>query len=164
MEASTKNKWAYALGLFLSVFGSFAILMYLGIHTASTGQGASSSFYRFQQNDTRSDSSQGVVWRNRDNKPATLASGWSKKVLYRNSEKRVGNTILTYRGLEGRSKFRLDAILPDLDAQYTYSHRINIKNSQKEFQVGGERFVLISAGKHKIRLLHYTPPFELDLN
>ncbi len=146
------------LGITLTVFGSFAVLMYLGIHTAATGQGASSSFIRFQPNATRSGSSQGVIWQNRDSEPADALPGWSKKVLHRNRDKRIGNTILTYRGLDGRSKFRLDAILPNLDTQYTYSHQINIAKSQKEFQVGGERFALLSAGKHEIRLLHYTPP------
>ncbi len=137
----------------LSVFGSFAALMYMGIHAFHKGQGGSFPFFRFQP----ANSSHTVIWDKPEAQPTNVELGWAKSILKRDRDARVGNAILTYRGLDGRTKFRIDVILPHLDSQYTYRRQFEIADSKKGFQVGGERFTLVSAGKSHISLLHYRP-------
>ena len=156
MKESTKKKWVPMTVVFLSVFGSFAALMYLSITTFSTAQNQSSSpFFRFQQNKPAfvgPPTANGVVV-----EPNSVAAGWAKMVLLRDREVRVGGAVLTYRGLGARSTFRIDAVIPDLDPQYTYRQQFDIASARKGFRLGGEHLVLLSAGRYKIRLEHYTP-------
>ena len=145
-------------GAFVAVFGSFAALMYLGIHNIPSPRSRISpaSFIRIQQPDTPTDGSEDVLLR--INEPPPPIPGWAKFTLSLDREYRVGNTILTYRGLEGRSILKLDAVIPALDPDYAYKMKISISEAKKGFRRGGDRFVLLSAGKSKIRLLHRSMP------
>ena len=145
-------------GAFLAVFGSFAALMYLSVHNMPSprSRAASASFIRFQQPDTLTDGSDDVLLR--INEPPPPIPGWTKSTLSLDQEYRVGNTILTYRGLEGRSILKLDAVIPALDPDYTYKMKISVPEAKKGFRRGGDRFVLLSVGKSKIRLLHRSMP------
>lgn len=81
---------------------------------------------------------------------------WASTILKLDQEVRAGKTILTYRGKEGRSAIKLGAVLPDLDKEYVYKRKIDIDKALEGFQVGRERFKLVSVSKTKIRILHYT--------
>jgi hypothetical protein len=156
MKASMKKKWVPMAGAFLSVFGSFAALMYISITTFSEGPNRSgSSFFRFHQSERQTAGLQNTQLRSHS--PLSNASGNSKIVLEINRDQAVGKAILTYRGLEGRSTFRLDVIVPELDAQYTYLHKFDIDQARKGFQVGGEHLRLISAGRSNIRIWRQIP-------
>lgn len=142
--------------VFLSVFGSFALLMYLSITTFSTGRGRSSSpFYRIQQSPAVPMGSQRVT--TAAAQPARPAAGWHRIVLLRDRQIRVGRAMLTYRGPGERSTIRFDAVIPDLDAQYIYRQQLDMDMARKGFKVGGERLMLISAGRYRLRLRHFTP-------
>lgn len=156
MKASMKKKWVPMAGAFLSVFGSFAALMYISVTTFSEGKNQPGSpFFRFHQSQTQSAVLPST--QPRSNTPVTHPTDISKLVLGLNRDNVVGKAVLTYRGLEGPSTFRLDVRVPELDAQYTYLHKINIAQARKGFQVGGEHLKLISASRSKIRLLRKVP-------
>lgn len=154
MEASTKKKWVPMTVVFLSVFGSFALLMYLSITTFSTARGRSSyPFIRYmekptQWNDFQKDSKATA-------KPAPATVGWQRIVLLRDREVRVGRAMLTYRGLGEGATIRIDAVIPDLDSQYIYRQQFERAAASKGFNVGGERLMLISAGRYRLRLSHF---------
>ena len=156
MKESTKKKWVPMTVVLLSVFGSFAALMYLSITTFSNPKTRSNPYlFRFQQSP--------VKWRGYQesteaaNAASPATSGWHRMVLIRDREKRIGGAILTYRGLGKSDTIRIDAVIPDLDSQYTYRHRFDIDQARQGFKVGGERLQLSSAGRYKVRLKHYTP-------
>lgn len=154
MKESTRKKWMPMAVVFLSVFGSFAALMYLSISTFSVGRGQSPSpFFRFQQNPESITRSQDDIRRI----IKSVSPGWSKMTVYKGQETTVGKVIITYRGLEAYSRFRLDALIPDLDSQYVYKQTFSVDQARKGFSVGGQRFELISAGTYRMRLRHYTP-------
>jgi hypothetical protein len=158
MKESTKKRWVPMAGAFFGVCGSFAALMYLSVHTLPNGRSRvpTPSFIRYQQPETPTDGSDDVLFR--INEPPPPIPGWTKSTLNLDREYRVGNTILTYRGLEKRSWLKLDTVIPALDPDYTYKMKISISEAKRGFRRGGDRFVLLSAGKSKIRLLHRSMP------
>lgn len=145
-------------GALLAVLGSFAALLFLGVHNIPGPRSRLSpaSFIRFQPPDTFTDGADDVLLR--VNEPPPPIPGWAKSTLGLGREYRIGNTILTYRGMEGRSILKLDAVIPALDPDYAYKMKISISEAKKGFRRGGDRFVLLSAGKSKIRLLHRFMP------
>ena len=145
-------------GAFLAVFGSFAALMYLSVHNMPQPRmwNVSPAFSRFQQADEEIEGSDDVLIR--INQPPPPIPGWSKSTLRRGKEVRVGNSILTYRGMEKGAILKLDTVIPDLDPDYTYSLKISVSKAKRGFQTGGDRFVLLSAGKSKIKVLHRSMP------
>jgi hypothetical protein len=158
MKESTKKRWVPMAGAVLGVFGSFAALMYLSVHNMHNVRSRipPASFIRFQQPHIPTDGSDDVLLR--INEPPPPIPGWTKSTLSLDREYRIGNTILTYRGLDNRSLLILDAVIPALDPEYAYKMKISISEAKKGFRRGGDRFVLLSAGKSKIRLLHRSMP------
>ncbi|MGD9247467.1 MAG: hypothetical protein PVI60_05890 [Desulfobacteraceae bacterium] len=156
MNESIKKRWMPVMGVFLSIFGSFAALMYISVTTFQEGPNRSgTSFFRFHQSGRQT---VGVPNTRLDtNSPLSNSSNNPRIVLEINRDHAVGKSILTYRGLEGRSKFRLDVVVPELDAQYTYLHKFDIDQARKGFQVGGEHLRLISAGRSNIRIWRQIP-------
>ncbi len=156
MEASTKKKWVPMTVVFVSVVGSFAALMYLSITTFSTAQSRSQpSFFRFQQNSVQWSGSAQAAESASTLQPAV--PGWTRMALMRDREKRVGGAVLTYRGLGEGSTIRIDAVIPDLDSQYTYRIRFDVDRARNGFKIGGERLKLLSASRYQLRFKHYTP-------
>jgi hypothetical protein len=158
MEESTKKKWGPMAGVFLAVFGSFAALMYLSIRHLPSAQSRfiSPSFSRFQQPQPHADDANDIPERiSRRPPPGPV---WVKRTLGLDRQHRVGNILLTYRGLEEGSFFKLDAVIPALDPAYAYKMKLSISEGKKGFRRGGDRFVLLFAGRSKIRLLHRTMP------
>jgi hypothetical protein len=76
-----------------------------------------------------------------------------QKIFMRLGQKFVaGNTELIYRGLVGRSMFRIDVVVPDLDPHTAYSYRFEISEAKKSFRLANRQFKLISAKKGAVRL------------
>lgn len=142
--------------VFMSVFGSFAALMYLSITTFSAVKDRTSSpYFRFQQNPVQWKDSQGV--QEAAAKPVRATASWTGVALILDQENRIGGAILTYRGLGERDTIRIDAVIPELDSQYTYRHQFAIEQAHRGFKVGGQRLKLVSAGRHRVRLMHHIP-------
>lgn len=74
-------------------------------------------------------------------------------VLYLNQSQPIGKVNLVYRGLEGKSTCRLDVIIPELDPDRPYQHRLDIETAEKGFQVAGYTFKLEALRKNYIRLV-----------
>ncbi len=89
---------------------------------------------------------------------ATASVGATKKKVAFILDKcvRIGKTIVTYRGLEGKSKFKLDVIIMDLDPEFVYSRTIEISQARKEFRVGEKHFSLISARRSRLRVWYHN--------
>jgi hypothetical protein len=157
MEESTKKRWFPMAVVFLSVFGSFAALMYMSITTFPAVKDRTSSppYFRFQQNPVQWEGSQEV--REAAANPARATAGWTRVTLLLDQENRIGDAILTYRGLGERDTIRIDAVIPDLDSQYTYRHQFALEQANGGFKVGGQRLKLVSAGRYRVRLMHYVP-------
>lgn len=157
MKESTKKKWVPMVGALVAVFGSFAALFYLSISAFSGDPNQlNPSFSRFQQTPPAWEVNQSPVLPTPVIKKAPKPATWSKKSLRLDRQEQVGDILVTYRGKQGRA-FRMDVIIPALDPQYTYLRNIQIETARKGFQIGAERFVLRSAGRGKLRLLHYHP-------
>ncbi len=157
MKASTQKKWVPMVGVLVAIIGSFAALMYLSISSFSTDQGpAAPTFNPNQPDEVRHGRTSIPMAKMAE--PALSPLGNSKIILRLNRRTRVGKALMTYRGLEGQSTFRLDVIVPELDAKTTYSRKMRMAEARRGFQAGGQHFELLSAGKSKIRLLYHAPP------
>ena len=129
-----------AAGVLLAIAGSFAGLFYLSTY-AYDGRRP----YDYRTPDPLPE----FRW-------SVSSPGWASATLKLDQEVRAGKIILAYRGKEGRSAIKLDAVLPDLDRESVYKRKIDIDKALDGFQVGRERFKLVSVRKTKIRILHYT--------
>lgn len=129
-----------AAGVLLTIAGSFVGLFYL-------------STYAY-------DGRRPIDYKKPDPLPefrwSVSSPGWASAILKLDQVVRAGKTNLTYRGKEGRSAIKLDAVFPDLDREYVYKRKIDIDKALEGFQVGRERFKLMSVHKTKIQILHYT--------
>ena len=124
----------------MAVGGSFAGLFYLSTYAYRGGRS-----YTYKTPDPLPE----FRW-------SVSSPGWASGILKLDQDVRAGKTILTYRGKEGRSIIKLDAVCPDLDRKFVYKRKIAIDKALEGFQVGGERFKLVKVSKKKIRILHYT--------
>jgi hypothetical protein len=156
MSESTKKKWVPMAGAVLAVFGSFAALTYISaIALPPQRLWKATSSIRLQKPGTLPPATKrDVLQRNSEPQPAVPAADWTRTVLKRGHASRVGGVVLTYRGLDEGSGLLFETVIPDLDPDYVYSRTIPISMAKKGFQTGGERFILLSAGRSKIRLLH----------
>ena len=57
-----------------------------------------------------------------------------------------------YRGLSQSGRFRLDLLIPDLEAGYGYPHHFDVSDARKGFSLGGQRFALTAVGPSVLRL------------
>ena len=78
-----------------------------------------------------------------------------KILLSLNKEKKFEKSKIVYRGLEGSSTFKIDVVIPEFDPNAYYRYRIHIKNAKKGFQLGGEKFKLISVRKSAVQIWHF---------
>jgi len=66
--------------------------------------------------------------------------------------------VLTYRGIEeGIRACLIDVVIPDLDPQRAYKHRLDIAAAEKGFRMAGLNFKLVSISKNYVRLIRETP-------
>lgn len=78
----------------------------------------------------------------------------TKYILHKDIQKRIGRSLVTYRGKSDGSSIILDVVVLDLDPNTTYTNTIDISRAAPNFQVGEERFELISAGSLRLRVWH----------
>jgi len=138
-----------------SIVGSMALLGYLSIrflpsngtsayaNTAQTGQTASSAMEQKPQD--WSDDTGALI-----QQPAR-----TKFILHKDIQKRIGRSLLTYRGKANGSKIRLDIVVLDLDPETTYKSTIDIARAKQSFRAGDERLELISAGGLRLHAWHH---------
>lgn len=72
-------------------------------------------------------------------------------ILSLGREQKVGRNKLVYHGLEN-DRIHIAVYIADLDPEVAYHHTITIKDARKGIRLGGQPFVLISAGKSTIHL------------
>ena len=64
----------------------------------------------------------------------------------------IGKNRYLYQGrIDGKVVFQV--VIPDLDPEYAYVHRVPIADAQKGFRLAGRTFRLIAASRHKARLV-----------
>jgi len=66
-------------------------------------------------------------------------------------ERMVGRNKMVYHGLN-EGKIHIAVYIADLDPEVAYHHTITPKDARKGIRLGGQPFVLISAGKSSIHL------------
>lgn len=67
----------------------------------------------------------------------------------------VSDLQITYRGMTGSGRFRVDVVLAG-DSTYSYPHELSESGSRNGFSLAGERFVLLSINDYVLRLKHLT--------
>ena len=157
MSESTKKKWVPVAGTLVAVIGSIAALIYLDLLPTIRAQ-IPSTYARVQPFDSTNENTWGGRIRLDEIQFIAPEPGWTKALLRCNQDSQMGRVVLTYRGLNERSMILLDAMIPELDPHFAYSHTIPVSRAKKGFQAGGERFVLLSASQSKILMLHHSTP------
>ena len=76
----------------------------------------------------------------------------SQLLLPLNQKLSAGQIELIYRGLNGRSGFKIDLIVPQLDPQVAYPYQFNIKAAKKSFRLSNRDYKLIYAKKGALLL------------
>jgi len=69
-------------------------------------------------------------------------------------KKKIGKSIIVYRGLDENAKFSMDVAVLELDPNSFYRYRIPITAAKKGFKLVGQHFRLLSARKSAIQLWH----------
>ncbi len=91
----------------------------------------------------------------RDTPKKALTNATKEKItLMLDRDKKIGKSILVYRGLDENAKFRIDVAILELDPNSFYRYRIPINAAKKGFRLVGQNFRLISARKSAIQLWH----------
>jgi len=80
-----------------------------------------------------------------------------KLFLLINQKQSTGKSELIYRGLVGRSEFRIDVIVLELDPHVSYPHRIKISQAKKSFRLANRNYQLIAAKKGALHLRVINP-------
>ena len=91
-------------------------------------------------------------WQNSQKADAVKIAQPEKLFLQLNQKQSAGKSELTYRSLVGQSEFRIDVIIPELDPQVYYPHRVKISQAKKSFRLGNRNYQLIAAKKGALRL------------
>ena len=76
----------------------------------------------------------------------------SRLLLPRDRVVVLDGSHLIYRGLLPPSHFRVDVIIPALDPQSTYPHRIDKVAAREGFRLAGNRFRLVAARESRLLL------------
>ena len=79
------------------------------------------------------------------------ASQWRNIQLYKDRVRDLGKVRLIYHGLEG-DLVNIGVIIPALDPDVSYDHKIPIQEAKNEVNLGGMRFRVSSIGNAKLRL------------
>ena len=91
----------------------------------------------------------------RDAPKKALTNATKEKItLVLDRDKKIGKSIIVYRGLDENAKFRMDVAILELDPNSFYRYRIPITAAKKGFRLVGQNFRLISARKSAIQLWH----------
>lgn len=92
-----------------------------------------------------------ALWRER---PERVSSdpGREKIVLQRGEARVLGRGKIIYRGPGRDGTFRMGAVISNLDPEYVYAYEFPVESGENGFRLIGEHFILISAGKSKLRL------------
>jgi len=66
----------------------------------------------------------------------------------------INGLRITYHGLDGKKMFKLDVRELAFDPETPFRYQIPVAAAQKEFQLAGRRFKLISAGRNRFEFQH----------
>ena len=66
-------------------------------------------------------------------------------------ERKVGSNKLVYNGFK-KGKIHIAVYIAALDPKVAYHHTITLKEARKGIRLGGQPFILISAGKSSLHL------------
>ena len=88
-------------------------------------------------------------------KPAVSRAGGESILLIRDRGLHVKDLILTYRGRRD-GQIDLEVVIPALDPQFAYAHRIPLDRAKDGFRVAGQNLSLMSARASRARF-HLDP-------
>ena len=74
-----------------------------------------------------------------------------------NQKQLSGKSELIYRGLKGRSQFRIDLIIPELDPYVSYPYEFKISEAEKSFRLANRYYRLVYAKEGALRLELVNP-------
>ena len=91
-------------------------------------------------------------WQNHQQTDAEKAAQRKNLFLKINQKHSTDKSEIIYRGLVGRSEFRIDIIILELDPYVAYPYRFKISEAKKSFRLANHNYRLVSAKKGAIRL------------
>jgi len=74
--------------------------------------------------------------------------------LNRDQSYEIDGLRITYQGLDGEKRFKLDLRVLAFDPETPFRYQIPIAEAQKEFLLAGRRFKLVSAGRNRLEFQH----------
>jgi len=136
MKNTVQRDWLYLLGFM--VFGAAAFgLYYLAAERFASPGSLTARFAR-----------PGIP-----NARQVEPDGSSEKILLAIDEPQIlGNIKVTYRGVAGHGKIRLDVILGELDPHRHYPYHLNIQSAKKSFTLAGRHYRLVDVGKTRMEM------------
>ncbi len=137
MENSLAYKWVAAL-----FFGIVGIMFTSSVIYLAVGNVAPDTFFGRKMTLPKS-------------MTASYGLSVDKHVLKLDEGKRIGNRIFHYRGRQG-DQIRLDVIIPELDPQYPYAFKINLKQAKNGVDVAGIWLQLITARPDFVKIKAMT--------
>ena len=149
MDNTRRKNWFSITAYVVSSFGVMALLLFFA-ETYFPSQ--SSNLFPLQGDRISRWLFNSPRWQNSQKADAAKAAGQEKLFLLINQKQSVGKTELIYRGLVGRSEFRIDVIILELDPKVSYPYRLKISQAKKSFRLANHNYQLIAAKKGALRL------------
>ena len=130
------NKWMIAI--FFTAIGLFITYFVVFLLKGSPG----SDYVRWLNPRGRSNAA--PVVRDNIEIPGTILLPINQKMNY-------GNIIMKYLGLDN-GDIILDIIIPEIDSEYAYLHRIPVKTAKQGFWLSDQQFKIISIDNSNLKL------------
>jgi hypothetical protein len=142
MKLTLSQEWIYLFAFFLSGVLVFFILYVFAIHFIAPAEDVRDYYagvIDFVEEGNFQEPAAAVAMA-----PAA-ASFPGRLTLKINERKPVGGVVLIYRGFEPGHRFRLDVMIPAMDAKAFYPRVFGISEARDGFKLADRRFELVSA-------------------
>lgn len=96
-------------------------------------------------------------WQNSQEIETDMTGQQKELFLQLDQKQSTGKSELIYRGLVGRSQFRIDVIVLELDPYVSYPYLIKISEAKKSFRLANRNYQLIAAKMGALKLKIINP-------
>jgi hypothetical protein len=148
MKTTRTNEWLYFLTFALACVVVFSVVYYLFGNLFTPAFRQPEPYAAAYSQKTRQD-----LKRQMESGITSSPKPTEKIEIGINQKIRIGNAFIIYRGLEGRSQFKVDVVVPELDPQAFYPYVLNIGDARKGFRLRNRDFELKAVNEKGIVIL-----------